>query len=84
MSAAPFGGHPTLAEYLRWLTQQGFFYSISYATGNNHLAPIIDIRSSSGKHLHYITDMDMSERLVPTSVGRLDRVLGVDAPFSKL
>lgn len=76
--AHPFGGHPTLQQYLEWLRSEGF----EYRSGISGFDTVIRVEKE-GKPLLHIWKVPMEEYLTPSMVDAYDRRLGVDSPFSK-
>lgn len=81
--AGPFGGHPTLQEYLNWLRQQGFGYKTGYADLEDRSILLISVQNSDGEDVYIIGDRVMEERLAPREVTYYDSIFGVNSPFSK-
>lgn len=84
MTAHPFGGHPTFAKYLEWATSIGCKVSSGYAhddEGKPH--GITRIESPDGERW-VIEAATQEEYLVPTTIDRLDRRLGIKSPFFSL
>ena len=81
----PFGGHPKLKEYIHWAEQEGCRTDYGVRAGPDG-APteIIKITSPDSTRWVIIAGTGLSETLVPTTVGRFDRRLGMNSPFSKL
>jgi len=76
MPAYPFGGHPTLARYMKWALDVG-------VTSHTLPGAVLFVNNKTGRHA--ILDMnDQSERLTASIVAYLDRRLGVDSPFPKV
>jgi hypothetical protein len=83
--AAPFGGHPTFGDYLRWALEQGCAVRSGYAVGpggQTHSQTIIVSPDESRWVIEAGTDQD--EFLTPTTIARLDRRLGVKSPWFSL
>lgn len=83
MPAFPFGGHPTLADYTAWARTLGCVIECGVVLRDGHSVRITRIVAPSGK---FAVDIgtDDHERLVPTTVARLDRRLDLDSPFAKV
>ncbi len=81
--AHPFGGHPTFQEYLTWIRGEGFKYKSGYIAlpGESSVTAVL-IESPEGNPLLSIPDVDLDERLTPSTIERLDRRLGVKSPFA--
>jgi hypothetical protein len=83
MSAAPFGGHPTLAEYAEWARQQGCIIEQGLNIKGGRAISVTKIVAPSGKWVIEVgTQHD--DYLVPTTVNRLDRRLGLRSPFPSM
>jgi len=82
--AFPFGGHPTLEQYLEWLRSEGFQYKTGYIVNptSGKSLTVIQIENSEGEPLLPIPDIEMNERLAPSTVERFDERLGVKSPFA--
>ena len=78
MVAFPFGGHPTFAQYLEWVISQGC--KVLSGVDTEHSVLVTKITAPSGK-----TAIEVGTRphdfLVPTTIGRLDRRLGLISPW---
>jgi len=70
--AYPFGGHPTLKQYLLWARQAG----CEYRTAPSHIRLF-----SPDEQRSVAINMGMDERLTPTMVDYFDRRLGLESPF---
>jgi len=77
--AFPFGGHPTLAEYMHWIRECGG--SAQSGTDPRHRS-VIKITADNG-NVVIVADLKQSERLAPSYVEYLDRRLGVKSPWPK-
>ena len=83
MPAYPFGGHPTLEEYLCWARECGC---------KTNSGVIVDPDEGPYSVTHIINSDDdryaievgtqANERLAPTTVARLDRRLGMKSPWN--
>lgn len=80
--ASPFGGHPTLQQYLSWLRQNRFTYQTGYSHGLFEDVDIFVISNPAGKKVLTIAG-ELDEYLSPMEVTRFDRRLGVNSPFPK-
>ena len=78
--SAPFGGHPTLGEYLDWAYR---FAECTVQTGFINGRPCKKIVAPSGRWVT-IVDKHERERLAPTTVDYFDRRLGIKSPFASL
>lgn len=83
MSAHPFGGHPTLADYTDWARDQGCRVDSRAHLAGGRSAKVTRIVAPSGRFAIEVGTND-DEILVPTAVGRLDRRLGLKSPFAKV
>ena len=84
MAAYPFGGHPTLGQYLDWAIKEGCTVDYGYAAddeGRPHR--VIKITAPSKRWVFEVGTLD-SEFLVPTTIWRLDRRLGLKSPWVAL
>jgi hypothetical protein len=81
--AAPFGGHPTLVEYIGWCNQQGCTtHSSAFVIGGRSVTCHRLTNPANGRHV--IVVGRSSDRLSPTVVANYDRRLGLDSPFGKV
>lgn len=81
--AYPFGGHPTLKDYIGWCNLQGCTTRSGFSHDGVTMCTRYILEAPSGRHV-IITGIGMSEHLVPTYVAYLDRRLGLDSPFAKI
>lgn len=80
----PFGGHPTFARYLAWATEQGCTVQTGYTVdGHGRTHTLTRIVSPNGKWV-VEAGTQQSDYLVPTTIARLDRRLGLTSPFLSL
>jgi hypothetical protein len=81
----PFGGHPSLGRYLYWAVNEAGCTTEHYVMTAPDGRPfsLIEIKSPTGKML-IIPNGDPNERLVPTTIARWDRRLGVQSKFSSV
>jgi hypothetical protein len=81
MAAYPFGGHPTFAQYIAWAMRHGCTVknSIMLVEGQPH--SVTRIFDRTGKK--WVTEIGTAqeEPFVPTTIGRIDRRLGLKSPF---
>ena len=77
----PFGGHPTLSDYIRYAGQQGC--TIQYGYGVQDIVDIIIITNPANDKHVIVSGVQQSEHLAPSEVSRLDRRLGLNSPFAK-
>lgn len=75
--ARPFGGHPTFAQYLQWAKAQG----CTIQTGVIGVHGVTKIVSPDGKRWVIEAETQQSSYLVPTTIARLDRRLGLKSPW---
>jgi hypothetical protein len=80
--AAPFGGLPTLAQYIGWASGVGCHvrYGTTFAP-DGRPSRIVLLGSSDGNRWVTLVEMADTEPLVPTTIARLDRRLGLTSPF---
>ncbi len=82
--SAPFGGHPTLAQYMAWIRECGGHCQCGYGTDKRGRAvSLVKIVADNGKAV-VVPGIDQAERMVPTYIAYLDRRLGVNSPWFKL
>lgn len=78
--AHPFGGHPTFAQYLGWAKKQGCEIKQGIIHGDDGPYNLTLIAAPSGRH--YIdVGTQHSDRLLPTTIARLDRRLDMESPW---
>jgi hypothetical protein len=84
MGAFPFGGHPTFRQYLTWAIKAGC--KVETGVGDTEdgrpVTVTIIVAPDGRKSTDVGTQYD--DRLVPTTVARLDRQLGMKSPFTSL
>lgn len=82
MSSAPFGGHPTLKQYLAWAINQGGCKLMTGYQNDPVHGPVgfTFLKAPNGRHL-FIVDMQHDEYLVPTTIAYFDRRLGLQSPY---
>lgn len=81
----PFGGHPTLGQYMAWATKAGCTVKqgvVSTAAGRAE--PVVKITSPDGERWVIVSGMLQDEYLMPTTIARLDRRLGMKSEFFSL
>ncbi len=78
MAAYPFGGHPTFASYITWAISQNCKVEVGVDTQNS--IPVTKIIAPSGKWVIEAGTLP-TDFLVPTTVGKLDRRLGLISPW---
>jgi len=78
--AAPFGQHPTFAQYLAWAQQQGCRVTTGYGYASNKRPyGVTKIVRVDGVVVIEATQHD--EYLTPTAIARLDRRLDLQSPW---
>ena len=84
MAAVPFGGHISFAEYLEWARRQGCVVESGVIfTDDGRSVALTRIFAPSGRWVIEVgTAQD--EYLLPTTIDRLDRRLGIKSPFLSL
>lgn len=80
--SAPFGGHPTFAEYQEWAVNEQGCKVKSGCSGlsNGAVYSFTVIDSPSGQWV-IVPDVGAHEFLLPTFIQYLDRRLGLTSPF---
>jgi hypothetical protein len=78
MPAFPFGGHPTFAQYLDWAISQGCEVKTGVDTDESIL--LTKIIAPSGRWVVEAGTLP-HEHLAPSTIGRLDRRLGLVSPW---
>ena len=80
--SSPFGGHPTFQQYLEWARTEAGCEIKQGVIQDDEGRPfnITKIVAPSGKHVIEV-GIQHTEFLVPTTIGRLDRRLGLTSPF---
>jgi hypothetical protein len=77
----PFGGHPTFSAYIAWAKTQGCIVQSGYS---RHTAgrpvSLTKIVAPNGRWVIEVGTLG-GEYLVPTTIDRLDRRLGIISPF---
>ena len=76
--AFPFGGHPTFAAYIEWAVSKGC--TIQSGVDTAQAIGLTKIVAPSGKWVIEPGTLP-NDRLMPTTVGRLDRRLGLISPW---
>jgi hypothetical protein len=81
MAAFPFGGHPTIGEYIEWALHEGCTVKDSVISVEGEPYSVMRIFNPSGKR--WVTEIgtQRSDFLVPTTIGRFARRLGLKSPF---
>lgn len=80
--AVPFGGHPTLEQFLEWATKNGCKAVPKKRTHSIHRRTyeVLEITGPDGAQVA-IANPDLQEHLAPSEVSYLHRRLGVRSPF---
>lgn len=76
--AHPFGNHPTFAMYLTWAINHGCTVKTGFTTSGLPTT-LVEVKAT-GKHFIDV-GMEQTEFLLPTTINRLDRRLGMKSPF---
>jgi hypothetical protein len=76
--AFPFGDHPTFAEYIAWARTQRC--TVAHGVDTRQSIPVTRITAPSGKWVSEAGTLP-NDRLTPTTIGRLDRRLGLVSPW---
>jgi hypothetical protein len=76
--AYPFGGHPTFGQYLQWAVSKGC--TVQSGIDTEQSINVTKIISPTGKWAIEPGTLP-NDYLVPTTVGRLDRRLGLISPW---
>jgi hypothetical protein len=76
--AFPFGELPTLADYIAWARSTGCIVDSGVDSKQSIL--VTRITAPSGKSVVEAGTL-LSDRLTPTTIGRLDRRLGLSSPW---
>ena len=81
MAAYPFGGHPTFAQYIAWAVRHGCMVKTGVFVLEGQPQSVTRIFDHTGKR--WVTEIGtgQEEPFVPTTIGRLDRRLGLKSPF---
>lgn len=77
----PFGGHPTLNDYLAEASRHGCKLTKTTIADEAERPCALYILEREGRHL-LIADTALEERLAPTMVGQYDRRLGIQSKFA--
>jgi hypothetical protein len=73
-----FGGHPTLSQYLGWAQTENC--TITSGVDTRTSIGLIKITAPSGNWA-IVSGVQLSEFLMPTMIGYLDRRLGLISPW---
>jgi hypothetical protein len=76
--AFPFGEHPTLADYIAWA--QSMRCTVESGVDTKQSILVTKITAPSGKSVIEAGTL-LTDRLAPTTIGRLDRRLGLVSPW---
>jgi hypothetical protein len=76
--AFPFGGHPTFNQYIEWAEKQGC--TVESGVDTLQLVSVTKITAPSGKWVIEAGTLP-NDLLMPTTIGRLDRRLGLTSPW---
>jgi hypothetical protein len=76
--AFPFGGHPTFAQYLAWAVERGC--KIQSGVDTEQSISLTKITAPSEKWA-IVAGVLPTEILLPTTIGSLDRRLGLISPW---
>jgi hypothetical protein len=80
--ATPFGGHPTFGQYIASALGKGCSVDFGYAqTPDGHMERITRIVTADGSRWVIEVGTAQSDYLVPTTIARLDRRLGIQSPW---
>lgn len=79
----PVGGHPTLAQYIDWARSQGCQVSHRTVKGKGRTVRVTKFIAPSGRGM-IETGTELDDYLVPTTVDRLDRRLGLKSPWPSI
>ena len=83
--AFPFGGHPTLGDYLRWAASVGCTVNSGYAqSADGKTVCLTRIVSPDGQRWVIEIGTEQHEYLMPTTIGRFDRRLGLTSLWFSL
>jgi hypothetical protein len=84
MAAFPFGGYPTFGQYVERTVQQGCTVKRGVVVVEGEPYSVTRIFNPPGKK--WVTEIEThyTDFLVPTTVGRFDRRLGLRSPFFSL
>lgn len=79
--AYPFGGHPTLGEYLAWVRSVDCAVHEKTLTINGEPMRVVQIKSPDSTR--WVTEVGTadSDYLLPSTIHRLDRRLRIRSPY---
>ncbi len=80
--AFPFGGHPTLADYIGQVRHDhgARAQSVVVTDDYGHVETAIRITLPSGLST-VVVGIQQTEHLTPTDIGQIDRRLGIKSPY---
>lgn len=79
--SAPFGGHPTLAQYVAWIASIGGHAQNGFSRSRSGKAQtLLKIEAPNG-NVVIVVDVPQGDRLEPTYVAYLDRRLDLKSPW---
>jgi hypothetical protein len=81
--AFPFGGQPTLAQYMHWIRECGGSAQSGISQVGERMQTLTKITADNG-NVVIIAGIKQTEHLVASMVGYLDRRLGVKSPWISL
>jgi hypothetical protein len=83
MAAVPFGGHPTLGQFLEWATQNGCTadYKVRGHSVSGQPYKVLEIIGPKGGRV-VMAAPDLRERLAPSQVAYMHRRLGLKSSFA--
>jgi hypothetical protein len=81
----PFGGHPTLEQFLEWARQNGCRAEVKVRAHSISGQPyeVLEITGPQGGSA-VMANPDLQERLAPSQVAHLHRRLGVKSSFAAI
>jgi len=82
MAAFPMGGHPTFGAYIEWARQQGCEIRNGVVLDEQQRPHSITQIIAPGKK-SWVTEVGTQHKdhLVPTTIARFDRRLGLKSPY---
>ena len=82
MVSFPFGDHPRLADYMAWAADQGCTVQTGYTKdADGRPDSMTLIKTADGKRWIIEVGTRQDEFLVPTTIARYDRRLGLESPW---
>lgn len=82
--AGPFGKLPRFVEYLRWAAEQGCTWQSGYAQSNDGFQEITTRIIAPDGRWYLDIGTNQFDLLVPSTIARMDRRLGIKSPFPSL